>query len=63
MTLEALEEAGRFLVLTTPLGADKMLVTTLQVEERISGLFQISAEVLSHDAHPPATSRTRRPRR
>jgi len=38
-----------YLELTTPLGKDKLLMQTFQAEERLSGLFHYSLEMISKD--------------
>jgi type VI secretion system secreted protein VgrG len=41
--------AAYILAVTTPLGKDKLIVKTMQAEERISGLFHYSLEMVSKD--------------
>jgi type VI secretion system secreted protein VgrG len=42
-------QGTRAFVLTTPLGADKFILKSFQGEERVSGLFHYSLELLSQD--------------
>jgi type VI secretion system secreted protein VgrG len=43
----SIDSATRLLTLTTPLGADKLLVERVSGEERVSGLFAFTLELLS----------------
>jgi len=45
----AFTQANSYLSLSTPLGADKLLLRRLRGEERISGLFHFSLELQSED--------------
>jgi type VI secretion system secreted protein VgrG len=45
----AFTQANSYLTLSTPLGADKLLLRQLRGEERISGLFHFSLELQSED--------------
>ena len=45
----AFAQANQYLSITTPLGADKVLIRSIHGEERISGLFHFYVEMVSED--------------
>lgn len=45
----AFEQTARYLTISTPFGTDKLLVRSMHGEERISGLFHFSLELLSEE--------------
>jgi type VI secretion system secreted protein VgrG len=51
-----------YLTVSTPLGRDKLLLTHFHGEERLSGLFHFSLEMLSEDHGLDFKKRTIRPK-